>query len=150
MNTLLQITQDEETGLIHVHSDVFNIEVDDSMDLGHIGYPKSPIIHNTSAFPHPFHSLSDDLHPALSRKLREWRRTKAQAMNLPAHTILKNDVLMSIANTLPANAEELMDLRGFGKVSLERYGADLLALVKQYVATHPQEDWMDSEYDNIL
>ena len=93
------------------------------------------------------YSSSDDLHPALSRKLREWRNTKSEELGLSPHVVLRNDVLREIANKLPANDRELLDVFGFGKTSLGRYGAELLALVQRYKATRPEDDWADADRD---
>lgn len=184
MKTLLQITQDENTGHIHVDSDVFFVAVKendpfplktldyredpdplDSEDFTDIpdsqdaeDYPELPDWGqlNTSyrqpqGYRRPYqirsYSSSDDLHPALSRKLREWRNVKSEELGLSPHVILRNNVLKEIANKLPANERELLDVFGFGKASLERYGADILALVQRYVATRPEDDWADEDRD---
>jgi ATP-dependent DNA helicase RecQ len=65
----------------------------------------------------------------LFERLRDWRRTAAQAHNLPAYVILHDATLRAIAAARPASLDELARIPGIGASKLERYGTDIVALV---------------------
>lgn len=61
--------------------------------------------------------------------LREWRRRRAAADGVPAYVVFHDRTLAEIAARLPAAAGELAQVPGVGPAKLERYGADVLAIV---------------------
>jgi ATP-dependent DNA helicase RecQ len=65
----------------------------------------------------------------LFERLRDWRRTTALAHNVPAYVILHDATLRTIAALRPASLGELAGIAGIGASKLERYGADIVALV---------------------
>ena len=75
-------------------------------------------------------------HPALYRKLAAWRLDRCRELDVPAFHILHNRVLVNICTDLPLTEEALLAISGFGKVSLERYGVDILAIIKHYTMKH--------------
>lgn len=126
MKTLLQIIQDD-TGSIYIQSDVLPI-------------PPSTLASAKEA-PAPV----ADLHPELSQELWLWRRAKSKELNLSAFIILSNRVLYAIANLLPSTEEELLAISGIGPTTLERYGADILSLVRNYRLQNPPEPDFEPE-----
>ena len=79
-------------------------------------------------------SLSADiLHPELYERLREWRKDEADAQNYPAYMVLAQKALINIANLMPANEAELLQVQGVGKGIVSRYGEDILAVVEECV-----------------
>ncbi|MBR5695417.1 MAG: AAA family ATPase [Paludibacteraceae bacterium] len=79
-------------------------------------------------------SLSADiLHPELYERLREWRKDEADAQNYPAYMVLAQKALVNIANLMPANEAELLQVQGVGKGIVSRYGEDILAVVEECV-----------------
>jgi len=75
--------------------------------------------------PHP---TADD---ALYQALREWRRQKAKAEGVPPYVIARDAQLAAIAEALPTSAEALAQIRGFGSRKAERYGEEILALLRK-------------------
>jgi superfamily II DNA helicase RecQ len=73
----------------------------------------------------------DILHPELYEELRTWRLIQAQAQNVPAYIILSQMALIGITNLLPQNSAELLQIAGVGKVTLEKYGEEILEIVKE-------------------
>ncbi|MBO4634554.1 MAG: HRDC domain-containing protein [Bacteroidales bacterium] len=69
------------------------------------------------------------LHPELEAALLSWRREKARGKDVPAYYILHQRVLLAIADTAPATADDLLAVPGFGPSLFARYGAELLDLV---------------------
>lgn len=75
---------------------------------------------------------TDILHPELYQLLKEWRAAEAQALNLPAYTVLHQKALLGIVNTLPTGKKELLAIHGIGKKVIERYGVKLLEIIDSY------------------
>lgn len=83
-------------------------------------------------------TTSDTAHPELYALLAGWRHTEAEAAGLPPYRILHNTVLLGISNFLPADQRALLAVPGFGPLSLESYGQDLLSIVDRYVKGLPE------------
>ena len=75
----------------------------------------------------------DILHPELYDQLRSWRFLLAQEQNVPAYVILSQMALLGITNLLPQDAAQLIRIQGVGKVTLEKYGEEILEMVRTYV-----------------
>jgi len=75
----------------------------------------------------------DILHPELYEQLRSWRFLLAQEQNLPAYVILSQMALIGITNLLPQDAAQLIRIQGVGKVTVEKYGEEILEMVGAYV-----------------
>ncbi|PCH67663.1 MAG: helicase [Bacteroidales bacterium] len=71
-------------------------------------------------------------HPNLLRKLKKWRKDLAAKINAPVYYIASQQSLVDIANNLPYTADELKDVKGFGKKKIERYGQDIIGMVSEY------------------
>ena len=67
--------------------------------------------------------------PQLEQRLRQWRRTQALARNVPAYNILSDATLQALLQAQPRTQAQLRKVKGIGKVTLERYGDALLALL---------------------
>jgi len=68
-------------------------------------------------------------HDRLAR-LKAWRLEEARRQEVPAYVILHDATLAEIARRCPSGPAELSDIPGIGKVKLERYGEQLVALAK--------------------
>jgi DNA helicase-2/ATP-dependent DNA helicase PcrA len=81
-------------------------------------------------------SCGVDVDPALFEKLREWRKTTADAASVPAFVVFTDATLTAIAVEQPSDASQLLKIPGLGHTKVERYGDDLLLVVKSHaVAT---------------
>ena len=65
---------------------------------------------------------------ALLERLRAWRLNRSRAQSLPAYCVFTDATLLAIAETEPAQPNELARIAGVGAAKLERYGADVLAI----------------------
>ncbi len=65
----------------------------------------------------------------LFERLREWRRTEAQAQQVPAYVIFQDRTLAEIAAGQPRSLDQLGAIPGVGRTKLERYGAAVLKLL---------------------
>lgn len=71
--------------------------------------------------------------PKLYDTLREWRRGMALKRGIPAFRIFTNRVLNNVASGLPTSDDELHMVQGVGPRFVERYGKEIIRMVKAYV-----------------
>ena len=76
---------------------------------------------------------ADIRHPRLFHKLRAWRSKRAEELGRPVYGVLTQKALIGIANELPTSDRELLRMPGFGKKSLEMFGREILAIVREYL-----------------
>ncbi len=69
---------------------------------------------------------------ALFERLRAWRRGQAGEQKVPAYCVLTDATLTAIAEERPADTAGLARIPGVGRVKLDRYGEDLLALMGEF------------------
>lgn len=68
---------------------------------------------------------------AIAQQLARWREIKAREINQPRNWLLKDDVLLNIAQQQPDSAKELSHIRSLERKSRERYGEDILRIVAE-------------------
>jgi ATP-dependent DNA helicase RecQ len=80
----------------------------------------------------PDGSLPEDSPQALAlfEALRAWRTGLARQQGVPAYVIFHDATLHAIARAAPQTLTALADIGGVGTVKLERYGAQILELVR--------------------
>lgn len=72
--------------------------------------------------------------PVLFEKLRELRRTLAEAQHVPAYFIFPDAALRCMCEHLPQTEEAFLNIAGVGKAKMERYGAQFVALIREHAA----------------
>ena len=65
----------------------------------------------------------------LLEALRRWRRERATADGVPAYVVFHDTTLALIADERPRNLPALRRVKGLGPAKLERYGAEVLAVI---------------------
>jgi ribonuclease D len=70
-------------------------------------------------------------------QLAERRKALAQAQGAPVYLIANNSVLYGLAQKAPQNDAELLKVKGIGKISVAKYGADWLDVIAHHLATQP-------------
>ena len=65
-----------------------------------------------------------------AQRLRDWRLERAKADNVPPYVVFHDSVLHAIADARPASLGELSQIAGVGPAKLERYGEDVLELIR--------------------
>jgi len=75
----------------------------------------------------------DTLHPKLYAVLKKWRSEEAEERAVPLFQIGTNIMLQGIANGLPTTSQQLKKIKGVGKVTMQKYGNDILEMVGQYM-----------------
>lgn len=71
------------------------------------------------------------LHPKVLEALTEWRRQRALKAHMPTYCILQQKAIIAIANLLPQDKEALAKIPFCGNVKAEKYGDEILAVVKE-------------------
>ncbi|RAJ13521.1 helix-turn-helix domain-containing protein [Olleya aquimaris] len=64
--------------------------------------------------------------------LRELRNNIANDKDLIHYQIFTQKALYEMCETLPTSKKELLQINGFGKVRVEKYGNDILKVIRQY------------------
>lgn len=65
----------------------------------------------------------------LLEALRRWRRERAAEDGVPAYVVFHDTTLAEIADSHPRTLPALRRIRGLGPTKLERYGAEILAVI---------------------
>lgn len=76
---------------------------------------------------------SSTLSPIEERRfklLKEWRRKKAEELDMPAFVIFGDKTLRELAQKNPKKISDLTSVYGIGEQKLEKFGADILAELK--------------------
>lgn len=99
------------------------------------GEPVEPPIAKQTQKPADRQSQESDtytgsLHPELVQALIDWRREKYQKDNVPAYIILHQKTLLAIADLAPTTKEELLTVKGFGKSKCDKYGDEILEIIR--------------------
>ena len=68
---------------------------------------------------------------AISSGLKNWRQEKAEQKGIHNWEIIKHTVLAEIARKMPITREDLMSVRGIGDTTWNRYGAEILSVVRK-------------------
>ena len=66
--------------------------------------------------------------------LRTWRRNQAKAADVPAFVVFNDQTLRAIAKRRPSSKSQLAGMPGIGPVKLERYGDQLLDILRSVEA----------------
>ncbi len=82
---------------------------------------------------------TDILHPELYRALAEWRTEKTREANVPAYVIMQQKALMGIVNLLPDTPAALEAIPYFGTKGVEKYGLEILGIVRKYMKENQVE-----------
>jgi len=70
-----------------------------------------------------------DFDRELFEKLREKRTELASEMGVPAYIIFSDKTLKHLANDMPTNKEEMLEVNGVGMKKYEQFGEEFLAVI---------------------
>ncbi len=74
---------------------------------------------------------SETADPEIVAALRGWRRRRARAANVPAYVVCTDRTLHDLARRRPSTPRELLAVTGIGPVKVERFGPELLRLLRE-------------------
>ncbi len=66
----------------------------------------------------------------IRNNLKEFRLNKSKEENLKAYMVFNNETMEQIISLMPKNLEELQMVKGFGDVKVQKYGNDILSIIK--------------------
>lgn len=67
---------------------------------------------------------------SLFSKLKEYRLKKSREEKVKPYLIYNNEMLDEIIKLMPKNKEELIKIKGFGPVKVEKYGQDIVGIIE--------------------
>jgi ATP-dependent DNA helicase RecQ len=75
------------------------------------------------------------LEDELIKRLKEWRSELARQKQVPAYVIFSDKVFENIAHSKPTTSADLLNVEGIGKVKMEQYGKDILAIIQGFLTS---------------
>ena len=75
---------------------------------------------------------------AIIQKLAAWREIKARELNLPRNWLLKDDLLITLAQQAPDSDKELGHIRSLDRKTRERFGQDMLKIIAEGKGATPE------------
>ncbi|MDR2918188.1 MAG: AAA family ATPase [Tannerella sp.] len=75
---------------------------------------------------------ADTEHQALFRQLVALRKELCEESQAPVYTVAKTQSLLDLCHFLPRTPEELIKIKGFGKVKTQKYGPLFLEIIRDY------------------
>ena len=78
----------------------------------------------------------DTPHPALYKKLLDWRNATAESRGVPPYTVLPTRSILELAGLLPLSKAGLKKITGIGKGRIRQFGAALLSIIQDYCTEH--------------
>jgi Cdc6-like AAA superfamily ATPase len=85
-----------------------------------------------NAYPGGLQQKTESPHPVLHQQLRKLRDSICSKKDLPIYIVAGSRTIDEMAVYLPQTPEHLIQISGFGKVKVEKYGQPFLAIIQQY------------------
>jgi ATP-dependent DNA helicase RecQ len=77
--------------------------------------------------PDPIDSLTPD-QQALDERLREWRKSESERLNLPLFFVLASTTLRNIVLARPQTLTQLKSIQGLGFDKIEKFGPAIISV----------------------
>ena len=107
-------------------------------EMGTLTSPATYEQHPENAWERLRHRARKPRDMAVLMELAAWRETEAQSRDVPRSRVLKDDVLIEIAQAAPRNLAALANLRAFPKgMERSRSGADIVAAIERGLGRDP-------------
>jgi len=75
-------------------------------------------------------------HPVLFEQLKDLRASFADVENVPHYVIFTQKSLYDLCEMLPLTHKQLLVVNGMGKVRVEKYGDEIIDIIKEYCDTN--------------
>ena len=76
-------------------------------------------------------AVDDQVAEKLIAELKNWRKRKAEDMNVPPYIIFGDKTMYDIAAKKPKSKTELMNVYGMGNIKVENFGSALLRIINE-------------------
>lgn len=93
-------------------------------------------------------SFSDIPNAELYDTLKRWRDMVCEETTMPIYMVANQATLREIATYLPLTKKDLLQISGFGKAKVDKYGDDIVASVESYCSRHTIETNMAAKAAN--
>ncbi|MBP5748848.1 MAG: HRDC domain-containing protein, partial [Treponema sp.] len=87
------------------------------------------IVHKKNKVPAQKPDQNDAEAEEIVKKLKAWRKRKADEMNIPPYIIFGDKTMFDIAAKKPQNKDELLNVYGMGNTKVENFGQAILRIV---------------------
>lgn len=105
-------------------------QVDVLIEMGLVAQDgKGRLVPGSAGASSPQPVVSPPVSTELFGRLRAWRSERARADGVPPYVVFSDEALRGIVSARPRTREELLSIRGIGPAKVEKYGAEVLALV---------------------
>ena len=85
----------------------------------------------------------------LLRDLKAWRQEQAWREGIEPFRVLSNSAIEEIAELMPRTREELSAVRGIKERKFERYGAQILEIIREHILLNKKDDRQNSLVDEL-
>jgi superfamily II DNA helicase RecQ len=92
---------------------------------------KTPTVH--------WKDLVDEADAPLFETIREWRNQTAKTLGIPSYVICNNNELAMLLKSKPTTLTELLNVEGFGKGKVEKYGESLIQFFNHEQPNHAEQ-----------
>jgi len=92
-------------------------------------------------------SIEITKHKVLFEELRLYRTIVSQAEDIPPYQVFTQQTLYEICRYFPLTSKELRAINGLGKIRVEKYGDEIIDVIKKYISEFNVEM---NEIENIL
>ncbi len=93
-------------------------------------------------------SFTDIPNVGLYDTLKRWRDEVCDKTGMPIYMVANKVTLAEIVTYLPINKKDLLQISGFGKAKVEKYGDDILQAVQDYCSSNNLESNMMAKEAN--
>lgn len=77
-------------------------------------------------------NLSDEKLEQIKNELKTFRTNMSKEENVPVYFIFNNEQMEDLIIKMPKTLEELYNVKGFGKVKIEKYGIEIINILNKY------------------
>lgn len=94
--------------------------------------------------------VKSNLDESLLEVLKTWRSVEGKTRSVPLYMIASNKTLDALATTSPTSSQQLMTITGVGPKMVERYGEELISLIKEHVGESYDKESQTSKLETFL
>jgi hypothetical protein len=93
-------------------------------------------------------SITDTANAELYETLKRWRDMVCDETQMPIYMVANQATLKEISTYLPFNKKDLLQISGFGKAKVDKYGDEILEAVESYCQRHNLQSNMAAKADS--
>jgi ATP-dependent DNA helicase PIF1 len=94
--------------------------------------------------------VKSNLDESLLEVLKTWRGVEGKSRSIPLYMIASNKTLDALATTAPTSLQRLMTVSGVGPKMVERYGDELIGIIKEHIGESYDKQPEGSKLNSFL